>query len=99
MRTSSGISLHERAVADIAGSPGHPVEQLTWRETQGAGELYERVHAGDSFAALKLADCRAMKRSADGQLFLGEVGSLASAGQIGPEPSGDVDHRLSPPLS
>lgn len=55
------------------------------RQAGRPGELDERVHAGNPFAPLKLADRCAMKGGAHRQLFLGEVGTLAAVGQVLPE--------------
>ena len=78
----------------IRGAAGLPVDARSSSSSggdfEGAGELDQGVDAGDAQAALELADLGAMKRGADAQLLLREVGALACATEIFPEAGGDI---------
>lgn len=76
------------------GSQPIPSSSSSGGMPKGAGELDHGVHAGDPFAALKLADRRAVQRGAHRQLFLGELRPPAAVGEVVAELVGDLHPSL-----
>jgi len=58
---------------------------------QSARELDHRVDPSEAYPSLQLSDLGAMQGGEEPHLFLGEVGQLAGADEIGAEGLGDLD--------
>jgi hypothetical protein len=70
------------AVFDPSRPPAQADEQRIRADAERAGEADERVGPRDPFAALKLANRRAVKAGEEPEVFLADPNPLAAAGEV-----------------
>lgn len=77
-------------MCDPRRAPGQTGEQDLGADAQRPAEAYERVGPRNPFAALELADRRAMKAGEEAEVFLGDAEPLAAATEVFAEDHGEA---------